>query len=489
MPGSRSGRCRSSASTAPRRPTEDRPLVPSVGQTAAAAARTEQPVPDLPLETPVLIGRKRDGEELSGDDLRRLVEGYMSGAVAEEQMSALLMAGVIRGFSDAEAVALTDALVASGDTVDLSRLRGPTVDKHSTGGVGDTTTLVVAPILAAAGLQLAKLSGRGLGHTGGTLDKLESIPGFRVALTPDEMRAQVERIGLAVAAATAELVPADKRLYALRDVTGTVPSRALIAASVMSKKIAGGASHVLLDVKTGDGAFMARREDASALAELCVRIGTARGRRTAALVTDMSQPLGDGIGNAIEVAVAVEVLRGERPGRLDELCRELAAAALVLTGTAAAVDAPAFVDELLGSGRALERFRRFVVAQGGDPAVADRPWEVLPRAPEIVEWRPGPGTVTAVRCRELGELAASLGAGRRRKEDDVDPAVGLEVLARVGDHVSPDVPVARVHARTRADAERALARLPTLVDIGEGQVAPVPLVLERVGLSGVPDLG
>ncbi|MBW3658678.1 MAG: thymidine phosphorylase [Actinobacteria bacterium] len=444
--------------------------------------------PAARLETPVLIGRKRDGEELAPADLHALVEGYMAGEVAEEQMSAFLMAGVIRGFTDAEAVALTEALHASGDTVDLSSLRGPTVDKHSTGGVGDTTTLVVAPVLAAAGLQLAKLSGRGLGHTGGTLDKLEAIPGFRVALEPDEMREQVERIGLAVAAATAELVPADKRLYALRDVTGTVPSRALIAASVMSKKLAGGAEHVLLDVKTGDGAFMATREDAVGLAELCVRIGEAKDRRTAALVTDMSQPLSDGIGNAVEVAVAIEVLRGERPGRLETLCRELAAAALVLTGRAAPADAPAMVDELLDSGRALERFRDLVVAQGGDPGVVDAPREVLPAAPEIIDWRPGSGTVTAVRCRELGELAATLGAGRRRKEDDIDPAVGLELLVRIGDEVADGQPVARVHARTRADGERAVERLAALVTLGEGDVAGAPLVLERVGLPATGEV-
>jgi pyrimidine-nucleoside phosphorylase len=435
-----------------------------------------------PFPTPVLIARKRDGEELASDELRALIDAYLAGDVGEEQMAAFLMAGVIRGFTDAEAVALTEALVASGDTVDLSALRGPTVDKHSTGGVGDTTTLVVAPILAAAGLQLAKLSGRGLGHTGGTLDKLESIPGFRVSLSPEEMRDQVERIGLAVAAATADLVPADKRLYALRDVTGTVPSRALIASSVMSKKLAGGAEHVLLDVKTGDGAFMASADDARSLAELCVRIGVAKGRRTAALVTDMSQPLGDGVGNAIEVAVAVQVLRGERPGRLDQLSRQLAAATLELTGVPA-VEARGRVDELVDSGAALERFRDFVAAQGGDVRVADDPWDVLPAAPEIAEWRPGPGTVRSIRCRQLGELAASLGAGRRRKEDDIDPGVGLELLVRVGDEVGSDEPVARVHARTRADAERALDALGTLVELEEGPVDPVPLVLGRVGLG------
>ena len=435
------------------------------------------------LDIPVLIARKRDGEELAPDVLRSLIEAYMAGGVAEEQMSAFLMAGVIRGFSDAEAVALTEALVSSGDTVDLSDLRGPTVDKHSTGGVGDTTTLVVAPLLAAAGLQVAKLSGRGLGHTGGTLDKLEAIPGFRVDLTPSEMHEQVEDIGIAVAAATKELVPADKRLYALRDVTGTVPSRALIASSVMSKKLAGGAEHVLLDVKTGDGAFMERVEDAVGLAELCVRIGSAKGRRTAALVTDMSQPLGDGIGNALEVAVAIEVLRGERPGRLEQLCRELGAAALELTGMAAD-EARMRIDALLDSGEALERFREFVTAQGGDASVADDPWAVLPSAPVVQEWQPGAGVVQDIRCRELGELASSLGAGRHRKEDVIDPAVGLVLDVRVGDVVSAGQTAGTVHAASSEDAERALERLSELVVLGEEPVAAPPLVYARVGLEG-----
>ncbi len=434
------------------------------------------------LDVPVLIARKRDGGELSGQQIEDLIRAYMAGGVAEEQMSALLMAGVIRGFSDREAVALTDALVASGETVDLSGLRGPTVDKHSTGGVGDTTTLVVAPLLAAAGLQVAKLSGRGLGHTGGTLDKLESIPGFRVDLSPEEMRAQVESIGLAVAAATQDLVPADKRLYALRDVTGTVPSRALIASSVMSKKIAGGASHVLLDVKAGDGAFMERVEDAVGLAELCVTIGEAHGRRTGALVTDMSQPLGDGVGNALEVAEAVEVLQGRRPGRLERLCRELAAAVLELTGEPA-TDARARIDRIVDSGAGLERFREFVAAQGGDARVADDPWEVLPAAPVVRSWTPAGGRVVRIRCRELGELASSLGAGRHRKEDAVDPAVGLVLSVRVGDAVAEGDVVATVHASSEDDADRALARLAELVVFGEEDVAAPPLVHARVGLT------
>jgi pyrimidine-nucleoside phosphorylase len=433
------------------------------------------------LEIPVLIGRKRDGGELTADEITTLIEAYMAGEVGDEQMAALLMAGVIRGFSDAEAVALTEAFIASGDTVDLSGLRGPTVDKHSTGGVGDTTTLVVGPLLAAAGLQVAKLSGRGLGHTGGTLDKLESIPGFRVDLAADDMRAQVERVGLAVAAATQDLVPADKRIYALRDVTGTVASEALIAASVMSKKIAGGADTIVLDVKTGDGAFMEELDDAVALAELCVRIGGAHGRRTAALVTDMSQPLGDAVGNALEVGVAVEVLRGERDDRLAALSRELAATALQLVGRQ---DPAGEIDQLLTSGAALEKFREFVDAQGGDPSVADRPWEVLPAAPVRRSWAPGAGIVADMHTRRLGELASLLGAGRQRQGDAVDPAVGLLVGPRVGDRVEEGETVVEVHARSTEDADRVLELLPDVVRLSDADVRPVPLVHRRVGTDG-----
>lgn len=432
------------------------------------------------LETPVLIARKRDGGELQGEEIRALVAGYLAGEVAEEQMAALLMAGVIRGFTQDEAVAFTDAFVASGDTIDLSDLAGPTVDKHSTGGVGDTTTLVAGPMLAAAGMQVAKLSGRGLGHTGGTLDKLEAIPGFAVDLDPQQLHAQVERIGLAVAAATADLVPADKRIYALRDITGTVPSPALIAASVMSKKIAGGADTIVLDVKQGDGAFMETLDEATALAELCVGIGRAHGRRTAALVTDMSQPLGDAVGNALEVAVAVEVLRGERDDRLAELSRTVVATALQLAGRSRE-EAEATAREVLASGDALERFRAFVEAQGGDPGVVDDPWGVLPAAPVVREWTPGAGNVAAFATRRLGELAGLLGAGRQRPGAAVDPAVGLEVLVRVGDTVAEGDTVVRVHARSDEDAERVLEELPQVVELRDGPVEGVPLVAARVG--------
>jgi pyrimidine-nucleoside phosphorylase len=430
-----------------------------------------------------LIARKRDGGELSADELTGLLERYLAGDVDDAQLAALLMAGVIRGFTEAEAVALTEAFVRSGETVDLSDLTGPTVDKHSTGGVGDTTTLIVAPLLAAAGCQVAKLSGRGLGHTGGTLDKLEAIPGFRVDLTPAQVHAQVEGIGLAVAAATKDLVPADKRIYALRDVTATVPSPALIASSVMSKKIASGASTIVLDVKAGDGAFSPTVADAVALARLCVGIGSAHGRRTGAVVTDMSQPLGDAVGNALEVAAAVDVLRGAGSPRLREVSLVLAAAALELLGERAS-DAMTRVTALLDGGEALERFRAFVAAQGGDARVADDPRAVLASAPHVVAWTPPVGIVGAIACRRLGELAGHLGAGRTRQGEDIDPAVGLEVLVRVGQEVGA-APAVLVHARRPADAEAVIAALPGVIAVGSGRADGPPLVHERVGFEPV----
>ncbi|MEX0592263.1 MAG: thymidine phosphorylase [Nitriliruptoraceae bacterium] len=431
-----------------------------------------------------LIARKRDGGSLSAKELRQFIGAYLAGDVDDAQVAAFLMAGVINGFTTDEAVALTEVLVESGDVVDLNGMRGPTVDKHSTGGVGDTTTLVVAPLLAAAGCQVAKLSGRGLGHTGGTLDKLASIPGMSVDLDAAAMREQVDRIGLAVVSATGDLVPADKRLYALRDVTATVSSQALIASSVMSKKIAGGAAHVLLDVKTGDGAFMAEVDDAIALARLCVDIGQANNRRTGAVVSDMSQPLGDGVGNALEVAVAVETLRGERGGRFRQLCLHLAARTLELTGSTRG-SAETDVAALLDSGAALEKFGALVAAQGGDSRVVDDPWSVLPRAPVVVDWVPPAGVIAAFACKRLGELAGELGAGRRRQDDIIDPAVGFEVMVRVGDAVDGSMPAVRIHARTDADADLAAQTLTEIVTVAQADVMPPDLIAAEIGFEAL----
>jgi len=436
---------------------------------------------------PELIARKRDGGELTAAEIRGLLARFLADEMDDAQMAALLMAGVIRGFTPAEAVALTESFVASGERVDLSDLSGPTVDKHSTGGVGDTTTFVVAPLLAAAGCQVAKLSGRGLGHTGGTIDKLEAIPGLRTDLTVAEVHRQVERVGLAVAAATADLVPADKRLYALRDVTATVPSPALIASSVMSKKIAGGASTIMLDVKAGAGAFSPTVEDAATLAELCVSIGRAHGRRTAALVTDMSQPLGDAVGNSLEVIAAIEVLQGAGSGRLREVSLALAAGTLELLGRGER-EAAEEVSALLDSGAALARLGDLVVAQGGDVRVLDAPRAALPAAPVVLDWAPDPGTVDRIACRRLGEIAGALGAGRQRAGDRIDPAVGLEVHVRLGDRVDADGqcegrPAVRIHAADAAAAAAAAAALAGAVGTGEGPVDRIPLLHRRIGFD------
>ncbi len=429
-----------------------------------------------------LIGQKRDGGALSPDEIEWLLSAYLRDEVDDAQMAAFLMAGVIRGFSDDEAAALTDVMVGSGRSIDLSTLEGPTVDKHSTGGVGDVTTLIVAPILAAAGCQVAKLSGRGLGHTGGTLDKLEAIPGMTVDLPPEQVLRQVERIGLAVAAAGPDLVPADRRLYALRDVTGTVGDPALIASSVMSKKVAGGAAHILLDVKVGGGALVADLASARTLAERCVAIGRAHGRRVGALLTQMDEPLAPAVGNALEVATAIDVLRGDHLGPLRDLSIALAGATLQLAGRDMD-DAASEAAATLASGSALEKFRELITAQGGDPRCVDHPWELLPRAEIVVDWVPPPGVVHHVDARALGDLAGGLGAARRRLGEAIDPAVGLEILLRVGQRSEKGEPVARIHAASPSAAEEAKVALAQAVTMGDDACEPLPLVLGSVGLA------
>jgi pyrimidine-nucleoside phosphorylase len=407
-----------------------------------------------------LIAAKRDGQELAPDDLRRLILDFTRGVLPDYQMAAFLMAGYLRGFSHDENVAMTQAMVDSGEVLDLSGLSGPTVDKHSTGGVGDGTTLVVAPLAAALGMQVVKLSGRGLGHTGGTLDKLESIPRMRVDLTTEAVLAQVERIGLTVSAQTADLVPADRAIYALRDVTATVGSVPLIASSVMSKKLAGGAGTILLDVKSGSGAFMKDLPAARELARGCVDLGRSAGRTTGALITDMSQPLSEMIGNAIEVREVIEVLRAERTGRFSELCIALAAHLAWFAGLAQDLpEAERRAREALTSGAALERFRAFVEAQGGDPRVVDDV-SLLPAAPVVHEIRaPRAGWLAAVDAEAVGYAAGELGAGRRHKDDPIDPAVGIELLVKIGDEVGEGELLGRVFGSSDAAAATAERQL------------------------------
>jgi pyrimidine-nucleoside phosphorylase len=431
-----------------------------------------------------LIARKRDGGELSGGELRELVLGYASGELPDYQMAAFLMAGYLRGFSQAETGALTEAMLASGERLDLSRLAGPTVDKHSTGGVADGTTLVVGPLAAAIGMQVLKLSGRGLGHTGGTLDKLESIPGMRVELSTTELLDQVERVGLAVAAQSASLVPADKAMYALRDVTATVGSTALIASSVMSKKLAGGASCILLDVKAGSGAFMKDAAAAAELAHTCVRLGQAAGRRTAALVTDMDQPLGDLVGNAVEVQEAVEVLRGERRGRMLDLCLTLTGHLAALAGVAADLDEGLRrANKALDGGAGLEKLHELVAAQGGDPRVLDD-LSLLPQAPVRRDLTaPRAGWLAEVDAEAVGQAAAGLGAGRRRKEDRIDAAVAVELTVKLGDRVDAGDRIGRILARDQAAAEAAANELVAALRFGEQPTQPPPLVHEVITTS------
>jgi len=401
-----------------------------------------------------VIAAKRDGRAVTDDDLRALVLGYTAKEIPDYQMSAFLMAGYLRGFTQDEAVALTDAMIDSGERLDLSRLTGPTVDKHSTGGVGDSTTLVVAPLAAELGMQIIKLSGRGLGFTGGTLDKLESIPGLRTQLNADELIAQVDRIGLAVCAQTDDLVPADRAMYALRDVTATVGNTALIASSIMSKKLAGGAHAILLDVKVGSGAFMKTVSDARELSRVCVALGTSSGRATRALVTDMSQPLADTVGNAIDVREAIEVLRGNRESRFVDLCLTLVGHLADLSGIAAdAKIGRNLAADALRSGAGLERFRRLIEAQGGDPRVVEDT-SLLPTAPiSHTVHAPQDGWLSSVDAEAIGRASGALGAGREELGDVIDPAVGLALRAKIGDQLARGAAIGTVFARTE-DAAR-----------------------------------
>jgi len=428
-----------------------------------------------------LIIKKRDGETLTTEEINFLIEGYTRSTIADEQMAAWAMAVLFRGMDDRETGDLTLAMARSGDQLDLHDVAPITVDKHSTGGIGDKTSLLLGPLVAAAGMPVAKMSGRGLGFSGGTIDKLESIAGFRVELTSDEFRRAIREVGMVIAAQSADLAPADKRLYALRDVTGTVESIPLIAASVMSKKLAAGADCIVLDVKCGRGAFMHTLEDARKLARVMVAIGRHAGRRVAAVISTMEQPLGYAIGNALEVREAIAALRGHGPPDLVELCITLGGELATLAGRAASQETGrGLLREMLSSGSAWRTFRRFVANQGGDIAMIDNP-EQLPRAPVIM---PLPaqraGTVAAIDGMALGYTLNDLGGGRARKEDRIDPAVGLVLAAKVGDRVAAGAPLLHVHAASDADAARVLPRLAAAYTIGDTGVAPPPLIYEII---------
>jgi pyrimidine-nucleoside phosphorylase len=422
-----------------------------------------------------LIQRKRDGGELAADELAELVLAYARDEVPDYQMAAFCMAVFFRGLSPGETHALTDAMVRSGELVDLSSLGRKVVDKHSTGGVGDKASLVIGPIVAACGVPFAKMSGRGLGHTGGTLDKLEAIPGFRIELGSEEFLHQVEEIGIAIVGQTADLVPADKRLYALRDVTATVDIIPLIAASIMSKKIAGGADAIVLDVKVGDGAFMKSLEDARKLARTMVELGRAANREVVCELTDMDQPLGRAVGNALEVREVLETLDGQGPPDLVELALGACAHLLALSDLGVdEAEGRRRAEKAIAGGAARERYDRWVRAQGGDPDPA-----TLAHAAVVVSVpAPAAGNVQAIATTDVGLAALHLGAGRTRKEDAIDHAVGVVCLAKRGDPVEAGEPLAEVHAHDDESARRGVAEVAACYRIGAEAPEPRPIVLD-----------
>ncbi|MEM9191406.1 MAG: thymidine phosphorylase [Myxococcota bacterium] len=431
--------------------------------------------------TPELIRKKRDGEALSEEAIRGLIEGYVAGAVTDYQMSALAMAIYFQGMTPKETASLTLAMRDSGMVVDFRSLKGPKIDKHSTGGVGDKVSICLAPMAAAAGLYVPMVSGRGLGHTGGTLDKLEAIEGFRVDTTVAQFKRQVRKLGCALIGQTADIAPADKRLYALRDVTGTVESIPLITASILSKKLAEGIDGLVLDVKVGTGAFMKNRADARALAKSIVRTGRLANKKTTAVLTSMEQPLGRTVGNAMETQEALKILHGEGPEDLRELTLALGAEMLLLGGLSKSRRAAErALETTIEDGSALRRMRDIVEAQGGDPRVVDEP-DRLPRAKVRVPVRaPRAGFLGALDALEVGLASVGLGAGRTRSDDVIDPTVGIELHRKVGDRVDADTPIATVFATTRTRGRRAAERVGKACTIKKSRPKPTPLILETI---------
>jgi pyrimidine-nucleoside phosphorylase len=425
-----------------------------------------------------LIERKRDGGELTADELRELVLGYTRGEIPEYQMSAFLMAVYFQGMSGAETFALTDAMIASGDTIDLGAATGRRcVDKHSTGGVGDKTSIAVGPIVAACGVPFGKMSGRGLGHTGGTIDKLEAVPGYRVELSADEFVEQVRKVGIAIIGQTANLVPADKQLYALRDVTATVDNVSLIAASIMSKKLAGGADAIVLDVKVGDGAFMKTIDEARTLAEAMIELGSRAGRKVVCMLTDMDQPLGRAVGNALEIREAVATVKGEGPEDFSELV--LGSAAHLLSLSDLGVDEATgrrLAEEAVADGSALAAYERWIEAQGGDPGL-----DSLPTAPVVREVTASAGgVVRRLGATAVGHAALHLGAGRRTKEDPIDYSVGVVCRKKRGDQVVLGEVLAEVHAADDASAEQAAGEVLSAYELADEPIRERPIVLDTI---------
>lgn len=435
------------------------------------------------METTVeLIARKRNGEELTEGQIERLVSELMDGTLADYQMSAWLMAVFFRGLSDVETVALTNAMLRSGDVIDLSDVPGVKVDKHSTGGVGDKVSICLAPLVAACGVPVPMVSGRGLGHTGGTLDKLEAIPGFQVTLDVETFRKIVREVGCCMIGQTARIAPADKKIYALRDVTATVESIPLIVASILSKKLAEGIDALVLDVKVGRGAFMKTPKEARALATALVRVGTAAGKRVTALLTDMDAPLGRAIGNANETREAIDVLHGRGPDDLVECTLALGSEMLQLGCVAASdVEARAAMRAAITSGSAARAMERMIEAQGGDPRVVAEPSRLVVADVVTEITAPEAGFVTRADALALGLAAVALGAGRTRADQAVDPTVGIEILAPRGARVSKGEPLARILSRTADAGAMIQGRVAEAFSIGDAPPLVPPLVLERLG--------
>src|ERR1700733_7113774 len=428
-----------------------------------------------------LIRRKRDSGELAPEEIHQFIAAYTRGDIPDYQMSAWLMAVVLRGMSRPEIAALTEAMLHSGRVLDFSGLAGRKVDKHSTGGVGDKTSLIIAPIVAAGGLKVPMISGRGLGHSGGTLDKLESIPGFNVNLTLTEFRHVLETCGCSLIGQTAEIAPADKKIYALRDVTGTVESQALICASIMSKKLAEGIDALVLDVKTGSGAFMKKLEDAAGLAELLVETGKRMGKKVVALLTDMNQPLGRKAGNAMEVAESIEVLSGGGPADLRDLCLELAAWMFLLGERVKTLEeGKKLSSDLIASGQAREKFREIVALQGGDAGVVDDPHRLAHARQTLDVTSPSRGYISSTQCEQLGVACVVLGGGREKKDDAIDPAVGLEFHKRIGEAVERGEPLCTLHYTAQPRLEEARRLVETAYRIEPEKPKSIPPLIHRV---------
>lgn len=429
---------------------------------------------------PELIRKKRDGGELTAEEISYIINGCVSGEVPDYQLSAFAMAVFFRGMTNAETVALTLAMRDSGDKADLSGISGVKVDKHSTGGVGDKTTLIVAPIVAACGVKVAKMSGRGLGHTGGTVDKLESIPGFRTSISPQEMRETVETCGLSVTGQSGNMCPADKKLYALRDVTATVDSIPLIASSIMSKKLADGSDCILLDVKTGSGSFMKTLDDSRLLARTMVDIGRGADVRTAALITNMDSPLGSAVGNSLDVIESVEILKGKTSGDLWTVCRELSCRMLMLAGIGDKDECGRLVDEAVESGEALKRFEMMVKLQGGDVSYIEDTSKFRKASFSREVYAPADGYITHMDSEKIGLTAVLLGAGREKKDDDINRAAGIIIAAKTGDFVKRGELLATLLADDESRLDGAESRYLSAVSIGDKKPAEQPMILDYI---------